>query len=88
MKTITLSNGFTFDADPVVLNNMELIEALATMKNDEDALQIAKVAMALFGKNKNAIYNSLREDDGRVPIESTVQAIMDTFSQLGDNGKK
>lgn len=82
-----LQNGFEFDVDPAILDDMELIDALAKVQG-EDATAISIVVQKIFGEEqRKALYDSVRADDGRVPIQSVVNAVVEIFESLGDQGK-
>ena len=82
-----LKSGFTFDVDPAILDDMELIDALAKVAG-EDPTAISLVVQKIFGEDqRKALYDSVRTDDGRVPIQSVVNAITEIFEALGDAGK-
>ena len=52
MKQIVLNNGFAVEVDENVIDNMELVDALAEMKDDDDPLGISKVTKLLLGKKQ------------------------------------
>lgn len=88
MKNIQLSNGFKCKIDESVLDNMELVDALAEMRSDEDALGISQVVTLILGKDtKKKLYDSVRTKDGRVPVAAVSDLIKEIFEQLGDTGK-
>lgn len=86
MKVKTKS-GFKCEISDDVINNMELVDAIANMQHDEDLLAISTVANILFGKDKKALYEHLREEDGRVPINKVSDAIKDVFESFGQREK-
>lgn len=82
-----LKNGFEFDIEPEILDDMELIDALAKVQG-EDATAISIVVEKIFGdEQRKALYDSVRTDTGRVPIQSVVNAVVEIFEALGDQGK-
>lgn len=85
---VTFTNGFKCELSDDFFNNMELIDAIAEMEKDEDYLAISRVATLIFGKNKKALYDSIREEDGRVPVEKISLAIKETFEAFGKHEKK
>lgn len=83
----TLKNGFAFDVDPNVLDDMELIDALAQAQG-EDATAISKVLVMVLGvEQRNRLYDVLREENGRVPIKATMESIVEIFEAMGNSGK-
>lgn len=82
-----LKNGFKFDVDPEILDDMELIDALAKVQG-EDATAISVVVQKIFGEDqRQALYDSVRTDTGRVPVQSVVNAVVEIFEALGEAGK-
>ena len=88
MKQITLNNGFTIEVDENVIDNMELVDALAEMEEDEESLGISRVAKLLLGKKqRKALYDAVRTEDGRVPVKEIDHAIGEIFAAFDDQGK-
>lgn len=88
MKQITLENGFVISVDENVIDNMELVDALAEMKDDDDSLGISKVARLILGKKqRKALYDAVRTEDGRVPLNEISHAIEEIFAAFDDQGK-
>lgn len=88
MKQIVLNNGFAVEVDENVIDNMELVDALAEMKDDDDPLGISKVTKLLLGKKqRKALYDSVRTEDGRVPLNEISHAIEEIFAAFDDQGK-
>lgn len=82
-----LKSGFQYEIDEKSLDNMEFIEALADAEGD-DPLAFIKVINILLGKEqKLALYNILRNKDGRVPIEATAQAVAEIMESAGEEVK-
>lgn len=86
--TGTTKNGFEFDVSDSVIDNMELLDAVAEMQ-DENPLALSRLCTLMFGaEQKKRLYNSLRTEDGRVPLTAVSEAIADVWSAFGDTGKK
>lgn len=87
MKQIELTNGFKMELDDNVMDNMELVDALAEA-DGEDALAVSKIARMILGKEKRKqLYDYLRTGDGRVPVEAVSNSIKEIFDSFGDKGK-
>lgn len=83
VKTTT---GFECEIDPLVMDDMEALD-LAVRIDREDALAYPPFLEKIMGaENKAALYNHLREPDGRVPIAKVGAEISEILDQLG--GKK
>lgn len=87
-KTTT---GFEFETNEAVFNDMEVVDAIADMQTgDESAVMVATsvlITKLLGAEQKKALYNHLRNDEGRVPIESVSNAIVEIMTSC-KNGKK
>lgn len=80
------SSGFEFEIDSMVMDDMELVDALADTMND-NPLSFSIVCTKLFGtEQKKRLYNHLRKD-GRVPLEAISNEIADVFKAMGEDGK-
>lgn len=83
----TTNSGFRYEVKKNVANDMELLEALEEM-SDENPFAMAKVCKRVFGeKQKKALYDHLRTEDGRVPVEMVSDAITEVFNAIGTAGK-
>ena len=80
------STGFAFSIDETVLDNMELLDAIA--ESEEDPIGISRVCVLLLGKDgRRQLYDHLRQEDGRVPVEAVSQAMVEIFHAGGNKGK-
>ena len=79
-KTTT---GFEFGIEDERLDDMELVDIMAEI--DENPLLMPKLCKMLLGEEqKKRLYDHLRSEDGRVPIEATTNAIQEIFNSPGD----
>ena len=87
MIKIKTSNEFEFELDENVFDNMELIDALAECEDNE--LAMTKVCTLILGKEgKKKLYEHLRKEDGRVPVQDVIDTIKEIFeTQSGEDGK-
>lgn len=82
-----LENGFEYEVDENVLDDMRMLDAMAKARN-EDPLMISYVSEKLLGEEqRERLYKHLENEDGRTPIEVATQAIVDIILALGDEGK-
>ncbi|MCI5822556.1 MAG: hypothetical protein MR010_05955 [Lachnospiraceae bacterium] len=86
MKTIRLSNGFEVSISENVMDNMELVDALAEM-TDDNPLEVSKVCSMVLKENKKALYDYIRTEDGRVPVSEVSNCIKEIFESFGEKGK-
>ena len=87
MKTVKLASGLELSIDEENLNDMEVLDALAEAQED-DPLKISVVVKKLLGKEqRKKLYDSLRDEKKRVPIEKVTECMTEVFIALGDEGK-
>lgn len=86
MKKGTLENGFKYEVDENILDDMELLDALA--EAEENPLKISIVSKKILGtEQRKRLYDHIRRKDGTVPVEEASQAIADILEALGEEGK-
>lgn len=86
MITGTTKSGFVYSVPEDVVNDMELFEALCDL-DDGDATAVVPVVRRVLGNQKKALYDHLRTDAGRVPVDKVAEEIADILSAVKD-GKK
>ncbi len=70
------STGFEFEIDEIKLDDMEFLDALSEV--DENPLKFSKVMKIMLGEEqRERLYDHLRTDDGRVPIDAANAAIIE-----------
>ena len=85
IKGVTRS-GFEFEVAEDIANDMELFEALTDLDNG-DLRAIVPICRTIIGDRKKELYDHLRGEDGRVPIERVSDEIVDILTAVKD-GKK
>ena len=79
-------SGFCFKINEADLDDMEFVEALAEL--EEDALKFPKVCDMLLGKEqKKKLYDHLRNENGKVPVNAVSNAIAEIMSVAGESTK-
>ena len=82
----TTRSGFTFEVPEDIANDMELFECLVDMDSG-DVKAVVPVVRRVLGAQKQALYNHLRNENGRVPIEAVAEEIIDIIN-AAKGGKK
>ena len=82
----TTRSGFTFEVPEDIANDMELFEGLVDMDSG-DVKAVVPVVRRVLGDQKKALYDHLRNENGRVPIEAVVEEIIDIIN-TAKGGKK
>ena len=84
---ITTKSGFCCEIDPEVLNNMELVDALAEVQNG-NSLAYPTVCLLILGKEtRTRLYNHLRNEAGRVPPADVYRELTEIMNALGQPAK-
>ena len=87
MKKGKTQSGFKYEIDENILDDMELIDAMAAAQG-EDPTQISVVVLKVFGPDqRKKLYDHLRTEDGRVPVTDVANTITEIIESLGDDGK-
>lgn len=86
MRDIKLKNGLHLELDEKVMDNMELVDTLAEA-SESDPLAVSRMIKIILGDKKKALYDSLRTEDGRVPVEAVSDALKEIFEAFGEKGK-
>nr|WP_296440718.1 hypothetical protein [uncultured Acetatifactor sp.] len=85
-KEIKMKSGLVLELDEKVMDNMELVDTLAEA-SEEDPLAVSKMVRLILGNEKRKLYDSLRTEDGRVPVEAVSNALKEIFESFGEKGK-
>lgn len=87
MKKGKTKSGFNYSIDENILDDMELIDAMAAAQG-EDPTQISTVVLKIFGEDqRKKLYNHCRTKDGRVPVTDVANIITEIIESIGDDGK-
>ena len=81
VKTAT---GFECEIDANTMNDMEVLDLVVRI-DEGDALAYSPFLTKLLGKeNKARLYDHVREEDGRVPIEKVAAEVGEILEQAGE----
>lgn len=79
-------SGFEFDIPDDVMNDMELFEALCDADAGDYSAAVP-ICRKILGEQKKALYDHLRTEDGRVPVDKVFTEITEIIEAV-KNGKK
>lgn len=80
------TSGFEFKIDPDVIRDMEFIELAAGV--EENGLLLPKLIECVLGtKQKKALYDHVRNKNGRVMIDAINDEVKDIFDSLNTNSE-
>ena len=81
------SSGFEYEIDEKNADNMELVDAVSDV-TEGDKLAVSRVCRLILGVDqRKRLYEHLRTEDGRVPVEAVTREIFEIFNGT-DSGKK
>ena len=88
MKAGKLDNGFEYEIDENVFDDMRFLDALAEA-NEGDPLAASRMCTMLLGKEqKKKLYSTLAQEDGRVPVEDTLNTIVKIMQDISVEDSK
>jgi hypothetical protein len=76
-------SGFEFNLDDEAMNDMELLEDLKKLDSG-DVLAVPSILERMLGKQKDDLYNHVRTESGRVPIDALVEELKGIFETSKD----
>lgn len=86
IKGITKS-GFEFEVNESIMNDMEVVDALVDIKN-QDMEAVSVLVGKLFNReDKKRLYNHVRTEDGRAPIDAVMAEVNEIIQYNGEEGK-
>ena len=84
IKTVTTESGYTVSVDEEKLDDMRFVDALAELQ--DNGLALPRVMDMVFTEeDKQRLYDHVRTDDGRVPIEKTTSELCEVVRALEKN---
>nr|DAP67689.1 MAG TPA: hypothetical protein [Caudoviricetes sp.] len=87
MQKVITKSGFECLIDKKQMDDMELVDKIAEA-DAGNPLAVSAVIEKVLGKEQKAkLYNHLRNEDGRVPIEKVGEEIVEIITSLGSEGK-
>lgn len=87
IKKGTLKNGFEYEIDDEIMDDMEMVEAVAEAQGENPLAVATVIKMALGEDQKKRLYDYIRNDKGRVPVQKAVESLTEMFEALGEDGK-
>ena len=76
-------SGFAFKLYDEAMNDMELLEDLKKLDGG-DVLAVPSILERMLGKQKEDLYNHVRTESGRVPIDALVGELKGIFEASRD----
>lgn len=81
-----LKNGFKFEIDDDIQDDMELIDAIAAA--DENPAKISTVVYMMLGEDqRKKLYDHVRGENGKVSAKAIGECIMEMIEASGETGK-
>ena len=83
MKHVVTSTGFEIDVDEQCIDDMELFDAVAESQKG-NVIAVTTVIGKIFGERKQALYDHVRDESGRVPTQAVVSELTEVFEAIGE----
>lgn len=83
MKQIKTQTGFECEIDPIVMDDMEVLDLVVRIEKG-DPLAYSDFTNKILGDNKARLYDHVREQDGRVPMAKIGEEVADILDQIGE----
>lgn len=81
-------SGFEYEFNEDLINDMEVIDALAEIANNENILAVSTVVKKLLSdEERKRLYDHVMLEDGRVPVDALMEELSEMMSG-SDEGKK
>lgn len=88
MITGTTKSGFSYELGDNVMNNMELVDAMAELDEGGNPFALSRVCLLLLGKEqRKRLYDHIRQEDGTVPPKAMGEEIAEIIRGCGAQGK-
>ena len=82
MVHVKTTKGFEMDVDEAMFNDMELFESISEVEKGH-MLYLPDVATKILGDRKSDLYDLLRNDSGRVPVDEVTNQTLEIIKQAG-----
>lgn len=81
-------SGFEFELHDEVMDNMELVDLMVDINTTGNPAALSAAMETMLGKDqKRALYDHLRNEDGRVPVSKLSAAFVDVVKAAKEKGK-
>ena len=88
MQTGKTKTGFEYTFNEDLINDMEVIDALAEVQSGENILAASTVVKKLFSaEDRKRLYDHVRLEDGRVPPDALMEEVAEII-RGSEEGKK
>lgn len=81
MAHVKTSCGFEIDVEPETFDDMELFDAIAEVESGR-MMSLPTVVQKVLGSSKKALYDCIRTEDGRVPVNEVNAQILEIVNQV------
>lgn len=82
--------GFEFSVKKDAMNDMEVVDAIAKSSMGDKFEKLTAVSILcdkMLGSDKKRLYDHVRKEDGRVPIDDLEKELVNILKALGEQGK-
>ena len=88
MKAGKLQNGFEYEIDESIFDDMRFLDALAEA-DEGDPLAASRMCNMLLGKEqKKKLYKILTNEEGRVPVTDALNSVVEIMQDISEEDSK
>ncbi len=87
MTHVTLACGYEADIDETAANDMEFLDALTKMQEGDPTGLSIMCSILLSKEDKKRLYDTVRDERGRTPVEAVGAKLTEIIQQLGSKKK-
>lgn len=80
-------SGFVYELEDDVMDNMELVDAMAKMQDDSPLSVSAVIKLVLGEEQRQKLYDHVRLENGRVPASKVFEEIKEIINSFGKPAK-
>ena len=80
MKHVKTSCGFEMDIDSGIFNDMELFDLISELEKGH-MIALPEIVEKIVGAYKKTLYDLLRDDNGRVPVDKVQAQMLEIIEQ-------
>lgn len=83
MKRVNTSTGFSCDIDETCIDDLELFDMIVEMEGGNAKMTPKVITKILGEEGKRALYDHVRDAQGRVPMGAAAAELTQIFEALG-----
>ena len=78
------TSGFEYEVSRGMMNDAEFLESFCAIRNGDNTQIFSLIEHVLGKEQKKSLYEHVRDEDGRVPLDALTDEIVEILGALGD----